>query len=59
VSRNQPGTNNVYIGGTHAGSFMVQNALDPNMVLFISFSLICIAFVLVVVVVMIVRRNAY
>ena len=57
VSRSQPGTYNIYVGGRQAGSFMVEDAVDPNIILYISLSMICLAFVLGAV--MIARRNSY
>jgi len=43
VSRNEPGTYSVYVGGTQAGSFTVDQFADPNMILYISVALILIA----------------
>jgi hypothetical protein len=57
VSRNQPGTYDVYIGGTQAGRFTVEAAIDPNMILFISLSLIAISLILGVL--MIAKRKLY
>ena len=57
VSRSQPGTYDVYIGGTQAGSFMVEDAIDSNIILYVSLSLIFFAFVLGMV--MVVRRKSY
>jgi hypothetical protein len=57
VSRSQPGTYSVYIGGTQAGSFTVDDAIDPNMILFISCTLI--AFSLILGIVYILRRREY
>jgi hypothetical protein len=57
VSRNEPGTYTVYIGGTQAGSFMVEDVIDPNMILFISLSLIALALMLAVI--MVARRKLY
>jgi hypothetical protein len=57
VSRNQPGIYAVYIGGTQAGSFMVEDAIDPNAILYISLSLIFFALVLGMI--MIVRRKSH
>lgn len=45
VNRSQPGTYAVYIGGTQAGSFMVEDVVDPNIIFYISLSLIFLAFV--------------
>ncbi|MCX6000991.1 MAG: phosphatidylserine decarboxylase [Chloroflexi bacterium] len=45
VNRSQPGTYAVYIGGTQAGSFMVGDVVNPNVILYISLSLIFLAFV--------------
>jgi hypothetical protein len=57
VSRNEPGTYSVYTGSTQAGSFIVDDAVDPNMILFISCSLI--AFSLILGMVYILRRRRY
>jgi len=46
VSRNEPGTYNVYVGGTQAGSFTVDEFADPNTVLYISGALLVIAFII-------------
>jgi hypothetical protein len=45
VSRNEPGTYSVYVGGKQAGSFTVDRFADPNMILYISGALILLAFV--------------
>jgi len=45
VSRNEPGTYTVYIGGIQAGSFMVDEGIDPNIILFISLSLLALALI--------------
>jgi hypothetical protein len=45
VSRNEPGTYTVYVGGTQAGSFVVDEFADTNMILYISGVLILFAFV--------------
>jgi hypothetical protein len=57
VSRNEPGTYAVYVGGTQAGSFTVDDAIDSNMILFISCSLIAISLILGIVYVL--RRRDY
>ena len=44
VSRNEPGTYAVYVGGVPAGSFTVESA-DSNIILFISVAMIFIALV--------------
>jgi hypothetical protein len=44
VSRNEPGTYPVYVNGTQAGSFSV-NDYDPNTILYISASLILISLI--------------
>jgi hypothetical protein len=43
VSRNEPGIYSVYVGGTQAGSFTVDQFADANMILYISLALILIA----------------
>lgn len=57
VNRNQPGTYTVYIGSVLAGSFTVEDAIDPNIILFISLSLIGLSLMLGVI--MIARRKSY
>ncbi len=46
ISRNEPGTYSVYVGGTQAGSFTVDQFADPNIILYISESLLLFAFVI-------------
>jgi hypothetical protein len=46
VSRNEPGTYSVYVGGTNAGSFVVDQFADPNIILYISLALLGLAFVI-------------
>jgi hypothetical protein len=46
ISRNEPGTYSVYVGGTQAGSFTVDQFADPNIILYISGSLLLFAFVI-------------
>jgi hypothetical protein len=57
INRSQPGTYAVYIGGAQAGSFIVDDAIDPNIILYISISMIFLA--LVTGAIMISRRNTY
>jgi hypothetical protein len=45
VSRNEPGVYSVYLGGVAAGSFTVDQFADPNIVLYISLTLLGLAFV--------------
>lgn len=45
VSRNEPGTYTVYIGGTRAGNFMVEDTINPNIILYISLAMIALAFI--------------
>ena len=45
VSRNEPGTYSVYVGGVSAGSFTVDEMANPNIILYISIVLILIALV--------------
>jgi Right handed beta helix region len=49
VSRNEPGTYSVYVGGTNAGSFTVDALADPNIILYISGALILFAFAIGVI----------
>lgn len=46
LSRNEPGTYTVYVGGTEAGSFTVEQAVDPNMILLVSTTLFLAGLVL-------------
>jgi len=46
LSRNEPGTYTVYVGGTQAGSFTVEQAVDPNMILLVSTTLFLAGLVL-------------
>jgi len=55
VSRNEPGTYSVYVGGTEAGSFTVDE-FTPNTVLFISGALVF--FALIIGVIFMTRRRA-
>jgi hypothetical protein len=43
VARDEPGTYSVYVGGVPAGSFTVNETVDPNNVLYISLALIFVA----------------
>jgi outer membrane protein assembly factor BamB len=49
VSRNDPGTYTVYVGGTNAGSFTVDQFADSNMILYVSGTLILFAFAIGVI----------
>jgi len=49
VSRNEPGTYSVYVGGTQAGSFTVDQFADPNIILYISGALLVFAFAIGVI----------
>jgi hypothetical protein len=49
VSRNEPGTYSVYVGGTYAGSFTVDALADPNLIVIVSGSLIVFALILGVI----------
>jgi hypothetical protein len=49
VSRNEPGTYSVHVGGKQAGIFTVDQFADPNMILYISGALILLAFVIGVI----------
>ena len=46
VTRNEPGTYSVYVGGTSAGSFVVDQFADPNLIPIVSGALIIFAFVI-------------
>jgi hypothetical protein len=46
VTRNQPGTYSVYVGGVQAGSFVVAEYIDPDIILLISLLLILASLVL-------------
>jgi len=57
VNRNQPGTYDVYVGGVQAGTFMIENEIDPNIILLCSCALILISLALGIVYIM--RRRNY
>jgi hypothetical protein len=59
VSRNEPGAYSVYAGGTYAGEFTVSQSVDPNLILFISSTLLCAAFVLGMVMIYRRQRDEY
>ena len=46
LSRDEPGTYSVYVGGVNAGSFVVDGAANPDIVLFFSAAMVFSAFVL-------------
>ncbi|MGD0855571.1 MAG: SBBP repeat-containing protein [Dehalococcoidia bacterium] len=46
VTRNEPGTYSVYVGGASAGSFTVDQFADPNIILYISGALLIFAFII-------------
>jgi hypothetical protein len=45
-SQKQPGTYNVYVGNISAGSFAVDEMIDPDLILYLSSALILIALIL-------------
>ena len=49
VSREMPGTYSVYVNGAEAGSFKVENAVNPDLILLISCVLIITALIMGVV----------
>ena len=57
VNRNQTGTYDVYVGDVQAGTFMVDEAIDPNIILLCSCTLILISLVLGIVYIL--RRRNY
>jgi len=57
LSRNEPGTYTVYVGGTQAGSFTVEQGVDPNMILFISAALVLSGIALGIIYIR--RRQSY
>jgi len=59
VTRSQPGTYAVYIGGIPAGSFVVAEYIDPDVVLFISLMLIFTSFGLGIIYVWRRRQQEY
>jgi len=46
ISRNQPGTYTVYVNNIQAGSFVIEDVIDPNIILIISCMLIFLSFLL-------------
>ncbi|MCX6001445.1 MAG: hypothetical protein NTY79_02750 [Chloroflexi bacterium] len=59
ISRNQPGTYSVYVGGVSAGSFTVDELADPNTILYISGALLGIAFVIGLLLILRRRQRGY
>ena len=57
VSRSQPGIYEVYIGGTQAGSLIIEETVDRNIVLLISCALLLSSVILGVL--FILRRRKY
>jgi hypothetical protein len=49
ATRNEPGTYSVYVNGVSAGSFMVDQFADTNLVLYISGALMLFAFIIGVI----------
>jgi hypothetical protein len=45
VIRNEPGTYSIYVGGTDAGSFTVDQLAGPDVILYASVALLAVAFV--------------
>ena len=59
VTRSQPGTYAVYIGGVEAGSFVVAEYIDPDIILLISLLLILASLVLALIYVWRRRQQEY
>jgi phosphodiesterase/alkaline phosphatase D-like protein len=59
VTRNQPGTYDVYIDGAQAGSFTVAEYVDPDIILFISLTLIFFSLVLGIIYIWRKRQQEY
>ena len=59
VTRSQPGTYTIYIGGVQAGSFVVAEYIDPDVVLFISLMLIFASFCLGIIYIWRRRQQEY
>jgi len=57
--QNSPGTYTVYVNGVHAGSFVVKEYIDPDIVLFISMALILCSLVMGVIYVWRRRQQQY
>ena len=57
LTRNEPGTYTVYVSGTPAGSFTVEQAVDPNIILLVSAALFLSGIALGVVYIR--RRQSY
>jgi hypothetical protein len=55
VTRNEPGNYAVYVGGTQASSFTVDQFVEPNIILYISMA--CIFFSLVAGVFYVLRKR--
>jgi len=59
TAQSQPGTYTVYVGGVQAGSFTVNEYVDPDIVLFISMALIVCSLALGIVYVLRRRQQEY
>ncbi|MDD5312785.1 MAG: SwmB domain-containing protein [Dehalococcoidia bacterium] len=46
ISRSEPGTYTVYVGSINAGSFVVDQFADPNIILYVSAALLLASFVM-------------
>jgi len=57
--QNSPGTYTVYVGGVQAGSFVVEEYFDPDIILFISMALVFTSLVLAVMYVWRRRQQEY
>ncbi len=57
--QNSPGTYTVYVGGIQAGSFVVEEYFDPDIILFISMGLVLTSLVLAVMYVWRRRQQEY
>lgn len=59
VSRDRPGSYSVYVSGTAAGSFTVEEIIDPNLVLMLSSALVFTALMLCVIYIRRKQRENY
>jgi hypothetical protein len=59
VSRNQPGIYQVYVNGEFAGSFRVNEVIDPNLVLMLSTFLLVMALGLIIIYISRRQRGTY
>jgi len=59
IVRNQPGAYTVYAGSSPAGSFVVEEYLDPDIILYVSLGMIFTSFILSIIYIRRRRQEEY